>query len=155
MLAIINGSPMPLFERLVAGDAAPSHEQLLEGDALRESVARELGRLLGTRSRLAFDEFATSDGTVIDYGVPDFSARSLQSGADRDAIAGAIQRAITLFEPRLAGVTVRFAPKAVQSGRPVVIVSGELRMGTGIGRVAFELSADGEPSPDSHGTDHD
>lgn len=155
MLAIINGSPMPLFERLVAGDAAPSHEQLLEGDALRESVARELGRLLGTRSRLDFDAFATSDGTVIDYGVPDFSARSVQSGADRDAIAAAIQRAITLFEPRLADVAVRFAPQGAQSGQPVVVVSGALRMATGPGRVAFELSAGGEPSPEPHGTDHD
>ncbi|CAG4890060.1 type VI secretion system baseplate subunit TssE [Paraburkholderia saeva] len=155
MLAIINGSPMPLFERLVAGDAAPSHEQWLEGDALRESVARELGRLLGTRSRLAFDAFATSEGTVIDYGVPDFSARSLQSGGDRDAIAAAIQHAITLFEPRLANVTVRFAGNAAQSAQPAMLVSGDLRMATGLARVAFELSAAGEPSADLHGTDHD
>src|SRR6202162_2251401 len=100
MSAIANGYPLPLFERLVENaDASMSGE-----DALRQSVARELSRLLNARSRLAMEAFLQSEGTVTDYGVPDFSERSLRSGPDRDAIAGAIRHAIKLFAPRVGNV---------------------------------------------------
>ncbi|MDR5758677.1 type VI secretion system baseplate subunit TssE [Caballeronia sp. LZ035] len=130
----VSGSPMPLFDRL-AGDG---EAQLSGADALRESVARELGRLFNTRSPLTLDAFAASDGTVLDYGLPDFSDRSLQSAPDREAIAAAVKQAITRFEPRLVNVSVKF------DARAVVSVGGELRAGRNVTHVAFELAADGD-----------
>jgi type VI secretion system protein ImpF len=144
MSAMVSGSPMPLFDRLAAGGDA----HLPGADALRESVAMELGRLLNTRSRLTFDAFTTTDGTVIDYGVPDFSERSLQSGADRDAIAAVIQRAISLFEPRLANVTVTFAPTAGPGRDAVLLIGGDMRIGATVGYVAFELAPGGQVATD-------
>jgi type VI secretion system protein ImpF len=139
MPAIASGSPMPLFDRLAANGEA----QLPGADALRASIARELARLLNTRSRLTFDEFAESDGSVIDYGVPDFSDRSLQSGPDRDGIAAAIARAIALFEPRLVDVKVGFAFPAASAGRAILTINAQMRAGQSVTHVAFELAANG------------
>jgi type VI secretion system protein ImpF len=140
MRAIASGSPMPLFDRLAASGGA----QLSSADALRESIARELTRLLNTRSRLTFDEFALSDGSVIDYGVPDFSDRSLHSAPNRDEIAAAIGRAISLFEPRLANVNVAFAFPAAHAQRAVLTISAQMRSGPDVTHVAFELAANGQ-----------
>lgn len=137
MQAVVRGSPMPLFDRL----AADSEAQLSGADALRESVARELERLLNTRSHLTFEAFAGSDGSVIDYGLPDFSERSWQSGPDRDAIVAAIRHSIARFEPRLTNVTVGFA-LAQHGTRAVLTIGGEMRSGPHVEHVSFELAAD-------------
>jgi type VI secretion system lysozyme-like protein len=144
MSTIVSGSPMPLFDRLAAGGEA----HLPGADALRESVARDLGRLLNTRSRLTFEAFAATDGTVIDYGVPDFAERSLRSGGDRDAITAVIQRAIALFEPRLVNVTVTFAPTAEPGPDAVFLIGGDIRIGAAVGHVAFELAPGGRVAAD-------
>jgi type VI secretion system protein ImpF len=130
----ISVSSMPLFDRL----AADGEARLSGADALRESVARELGRLFNMRSPLTFEAFGASDGTVLDYGLPDFSDRSLQSEPDREAIAAAVKHAIALFEPRLANVSVGFTPRAV------LTVNGDLRSGRSVAHVAFELTGNGE-----------
>jgi len=75
MPATSRGSVMPLFDRL----AASGETQFPGRNVLRDSVARDLGRLLNTRSRLTFEAFGATDGSVIDYGVPDFSERSMRS----------------------------------------------------------------------------
>lgn len=144
------GSAMPLFDRLAAG----GEMQLPGTHALRESVARDLGRLLNTRSRLTFEAFGETDGSVIDYGVPDFSERSLRSGDDRDAIAAAIQHAIVLFEPRLKNVTVSFAFPAERAPDAVLLIGGELRAGNGVDHVAFELAPSGHHTADPRWVDH-
>ncbi|EON20043.1 hypothetical protein C265_09271 [Cupriavidus sp. GA3-3] len=141
MSVIVTGWPMPLFERLSAGANAPS-AQLLQGEPLRQSVARELARLLNTRSRLTAAQFLESDGTVLDYGVPDFSFRSFQSVPDCDAIAALVAHAIAMFEPRLRQARVRFAER--DTPRPVLVIDGELPLGAAPVRVAFELAAAGQ-----------
>jgi type VI secretion system protein ImpF len=153
MPAVINGSPMPLFDRLAAG-SAPSSALLPDGASLRDSVARELSRLLNTRSRLGSEAFHQADGTVMDYGVPDFSSRSLQSAEDREAIAALVLRAITLYEPRLANATVRFVNPDSPTARPMLVIGGDLQVGATLGRVAFELTAHGQSAADPRWTHH-
>jgi len=127
--------PVPLFERLVTdADASLPGE-----DSLRQSIARELMRLINSRSHLTMDAFAHSDGTVIDYGVPDFSERTLRSGEDRDAIAAAISRAITLFEPRLVNVKVSFSFLPGREQHPVLTIAARLNVGVSVEHVSFEL----------------
>ncbi|AQV98982.1 type VI secretion system baseplate subunit TssE [Cupriavidus necator] len=150
MSVIVNGLPMPLFERLSAGANVPA-VQLLQGEPLRQSVARELARLLNTRSRLTAAQFLESDGTVLDYGVPDFSFRSFQSVPDCEAIAALVERAIALFEPRLRNPRARFADR--DSPAPVLVIDGDLPLGTALARVAFELAAAGQPA-DPRWSDH-
>ncbi|MFB9127956.1 type VI secretion system baseplate subunit TssE [Paraburkholderia dipogonis] len=150
MSAISRGSAMPLFDRL----AAAGETQLTGANALRESVARDLGRLLNTRSRLTFEAFGESDGSVIDYGVPDFSERSLRSGGDRDAIAAVIQHAIALFEPRLKDVSVSFAFPAERAPDAILMIGGQIREQTGVGHVAFELAPSGHHTADPRWVEH-
>ncbi|SAL24375.1 type VI secretion protein [Caballeronia udeis] len=150
MSATSRGTAMPLFDRLAAGG-----ETRLPGkDVLRESVARDLGRLLNTRSRLTFEAFGATEGSVIDYGVPDFSERSLRSGGDRDAIAEAIRHAIALFEPRLTNVTVGFAFPADREPGVILLIGGQMREGTGVDHVAFELASAGHHTADPRWVEH-
>jgi type VI secretion system protein ImpF len=140
MPAIVSSSPMPLFDRLAANGEA----QLSGAVALRESVARELSRLFNTRSPLTFEAFAASDGSVLDYGVPDFTERSMYSGPDRDAIAAIAKHAITLFEPRLVNVSVDFVVPAGPAPRAVLTIGGDVRSGSSVARVVFKLAKDAE-----------
>lgn len=138
------GYPMPLFERLVEDTDA-----WLEGEsALRDSVARELSRLLNARSRLTMAEFARSDCGVLDYGVPDFSERSLRSGADREAILAAVRRAIALFEPRLANVAVKFDSNGETSRDAMLVVEGDIRVERSVEHVFFKLAPGAGATPD-------
>jgi type VI secretion system protein ImpF len=153
MPAIVIGSPMPLFERLASTNGGPA-AALIHGDALRDSVARELGRLLNTRSPLSAQAFLVADCTVLDYGMPDCSSRSLQSQPDRDAIIRLVERAVTVFEPRLRNASARFV-EAGDARPPVLVIDGDLPLGTAPGRVAFELAAHGTANNPPRWTDHD
>jgi len=101
---------MPLFDRLVDRDPTLRRElrplRTLDRGGLRESVRRELERLLNTRSSLPADRLAARERSSIDYGVPDFSMFSAASFADRQRLAEIVRRAIAAYEPRLAGVRV-------------------------------------------------
>ncbi|MFC0401951.1 type VI secretion system baseplate subunit TssE [Paraburkholderia rhizosphaerae] len=162
MSAIASGSSMSLFDRVADADAGADGDASLPlADTLRASIARDLARLLNTRSRLTFDLFAQREGTVLDYGVPDFTERSLQSGADRDAIAAAVARAIALFEPRLANVSVGFTgtsggTSAADPKRhaPCLTIRGEMRAGTAVHHVAFELARDAAGTTDARWEAH-
>ncbi|ACC75044.1 type VI secretion system baseplate subunit TssE [Paraburkholderia phymatum] len=149
MPAIVSSSSMPLFDRLAAsGDA-----QLSGAHALRESVARELSRLLNTRSRLTIEAFLESEGTVLEYGVPDFSERSLHSGPDRDAIASVVKRAITLFEPRLVNIVVGFVFPSEYSAHAVLTIGADIRSGADVAHVAFDMATDGHVVASTRGAD--
>jgi type VI secretion system protein ImpF len=151
MSAIANGFPLPLFERLVE-DA----DAWLQGEhALRQSVARELSRLLNARSSLTMEAFAKSDGTVLDYGLPDFSDLSLRSQRDRDAIVAAVRQAIALFEPRLADVKVDFSFPSGDERRAVLTVDGKMRVNRSVEHVFFELQGGARGSADARWKDAD
>jgi type VI secretion system protein ImpF len=151
MPSTVNGFPMPLFDRLGA-----SADAWLQGDdALRQSVEQELSRLLNTRSRLTFEAFGLSDGTVLDYGVPDFTERSLRSDTDCDAIAAAIQHAIAMFEPRLSNATVKFTSPANREQNPVLVIGGNLRMATSVRHVFFEMAPGSDGAADARWAEQD
>jgi type VI secretion system lysozyme-like protein len=101
----VRGARIPLFERLTdlhpneATETVPLRIYTL--DELADSVRREVARLLNTRS-LAKDR----NGSVLDYGLPDFSWMSAASGDDRRLLADTIARKIAAFEPRLTQVRV-------------------------------------------------
>lgn len=151
MSATANGYPLPLFERLVE-----SADAWLQGeDALRQSVARELSRLLNARSNLTMDEFAACDGTVLDYGLPDFSDLSLRSAPDRRTIVAAVGRAIELFEPRLQDVKVEFTFPAGDEKPPVLAVGATLRVDRSVEHVFFEMQTNSRGAADARWKDVD
>jgi type VI secretion system lysozyme-like protein len=76
------------------------------GDLLDEGVAvldRHLEQLdVGTALHFLGEE----ERTVINYGIPDFTSLSPQSGNDRKLIADIISQTVAAYEPRLRNVRV-------------------------------------------------
>jgi type VI secretion system protein ImpF len=117
----------PLFDRLVDLDpqspGEPRPLRTLDRAGLRESVRRELERLLNTRSSLPVDRLEErQDLTVLEYGIPDLSAFSAGSPEDQKRLAAIVARTVAAFEPRLSEVRAVFE-RLGPSGR-----SAELRV---------------------------
>lgn len=132
-------SPAPLFDRLCA--AADDSVGPLDARGLQASLARDLADLLGTRSRLPLQRFTDEAGTVLDYGLPDFSALSPRSDDDRQGLKDAIMHAIACFEPRLMHVQVDVDDWTGNAEHARVHLSAAVRIGNELRRIDFTLPA--------------
>lgn len=140
MSELVRGSSVPLFDRLAASDAAAGNASwLLLPEQLQASIGRELSRLFNTRSRLAPQAFHENSGTVIDYGVPDFSALYARRGDDLELLQSSLAHAVTLFEPRLTNVTVKVLGMPDRVDAATVQVAGDVLIGLKAQRVSFDL----------------
>jgi type VI secretion system lysozyme-like protein len=134
--------PAPLFDRLVDREprvpAEPQPLRTLDPRGLRESVRRELERMLNTRSSLPVDRLvAREELTVLDYGIPDLSAFSAGDADDQRLLAGIVARAVTAFEPRLRQVRVAFEGLADGQRTLRLRIDGELVAGEVAEPVSF------------------
>ena len=80
---------------------------------LEKAVARDLETLLNTRQETLEElpvEFAEASRSLLAYGLPDFSAFSLDSGSDRNQVRRVVEQTIIVFEPRLDRVRVTLEP---------------------------------------------
>jgi type VI secretion system protein ImpF len=107
----IEGGRALLFERLVdeepkSSPGEPHPLRILDRRELKESVRRELGRLLNTRCSIPTHLLGQEERTVLDYGIPDFSSFSAHNADDHKLIASIIAQTIPVFEPRLQQVRV-------------------------------------------------
>lgn len=137
-------APRPLFDRLCAGageDCSP-----LDAAGLRVSLARDLSHLLNARSRLPLSRYVDEVASVIDWGLPDFSALSAQSGGDRQLLRQAVLQAIACFEPRLQHVHVEVDTWPDDPHRARLNIDAAVRIGRELRRVEFALPADGRTS---------
>ena len=78
-------------------------------EQLRDAVARDLERLLNTRSALLSDAVGVGPHvrrSVVCFGVPDFADRVMASSEDQRFIARSLAEAIETHEPRLKQVSV-------------------------------------------------
>lgn len=135
---LIRSAPVPLFERLCALDEGQG--SALDTLGLQASIGRELSRLLNTRSRLTMAEFAVCSGTVIDYGVPDFTALSARSGEDMELLRHALQRAIGMFEPRLMHTEVSILKNGQNPEGARVHITAAVHMGLTLRRVELDMN---------------
>jgi type VI secretion system lysozyme-like protein len=140
----VQRAPAPLFERLTdldpSVDAEPQPMRLLSLAMLRQSVARELDRLLNTRAPVAADQLERRERSTIDYGIPDlslFAARDVDSEA---RLTRMVVDAIAVFEPRLRHPSARIEGAAQQNGALIVHVEGELVVGAMMEPIAFAIS---------------
>lgn len=148
----IRGSPLPLFDRLSQRTAelstARNAGRILDAPALRESVRQDLSRLLNTRSSLRGSPLQMAEGTVLDYGLPDFSSLSAVSETDRDLLGKVVAARIAAHEPRLRNITVSFVrdaadPRAVQG-----VIAAVLALEDVYEPVTFSMSMElGSKSP--------
>jgi type VI secretion system protein ImpF len=86
---------------------------------IRDAVRRDLENLLNTRARClswppSLDELS---GSLVNYGLPDFTNTYARAVEDPDGMLKAIQFAIQQFEPRLRNVRVELLPSDVATDR--------------------------------------
>lgn len=144
----VTGARAPLFERLVEHQPNESEEarpqRVLDREGLQRSLQRELERLLNTRTPRAADALAQEERTVLDYGLPDYSAMYTHSPEDQARLAALVRSTIEAFEPRLRGVAVGVEPLHDSEKSLLVRVSGEMILGRVSERVAFVVGVNSD-----------
>lgn len=110
-----------LLDRLISpGPARPEAFCGVDLAQLKAQVARDLERLLNTRrchGDDTFEGFPMAAASIFNFGIPDFSSRSLYSGVDRDQICAAMARAIERHDSRLKDVIVTLREAATEVHR--------------------------------------
>jgi type VI secretion system protein ImpF len=141
MSELSRSASIPLFQRLCARDGEMGDAADFDAAGLQASIANELSSLLNTRSRLTMGEFLQCQGTVLDFGIPDFSSLSCKSSDDLAAVSQAVQHAIALFEPRLSHthVVAIHDDSSNHRGQAKLQISGAVRLGMTLRRVDFDI----------------
>ena len=107
---VVEGARAPLFERLVDLEPKVREEprpfRMLNRRELRESVRREMERLLNTRCPIPPHLLYGRVRSVVDYGVPDLVAFSPRSADDQNRLRVLMAKTIEAYEPRLRRVRV-------------------------------------------------
>lgn len=150
----VRGARVPLFDRFhpdaggTPGAAtllawhAPCEDGAGPGPSpLERSIERELARLLNTRCACPLQELATRERSVLDYGLPDYSALYTSSLADQQRLAALVRDTIAAFEPRLRSVEVELARIPNSRDALRVSVSGTVLVGGRLEPVRFNLNA--------------
>jgi type VI secretion system protein ImpF len=94
----------------VSSEAPASRQKSLR--QLKAAVRRDLEWLLNTRQMVdgVPPDLKETTCSLATYGLPDFTAHSIKSPSERNRVRRALEQAISVFEPRLADVTVRLDP---------------------------------------------
>lgn len=139
----ITGARALLFDRLV--DIGDGHEaeqplRILNEKQLKDSVRRELERLLNTRCSIPLHQIGDEERSVINYGIPDFSSLSPHNADDHALIASIVAQTITAFEPRLRQVRVEVGPVFSAESALWLNISAELVIGLYSEPVSFPVT---------------
>jgi type VI secretion system protein ImpF len=141
------GARALLFDRLTdANPSEPVEQQplrVLTVGEVRESVQRELSRLLNTRSPTPPEELEGREWTVLDWGLPDYSGWYTRSAPSRDRLARLIERTIRAFEPRMKEPRVFVEAQEGNERGLAVHIEGTIRVGTLLEPVSFPLVLEG------------
>lgn len=108
---------------------------------LRTAVRRDLESLLNTRRNpdAAPDSMVELSQSVYNYGLPDFSAVSLNAPKDRDWLLVEVERTVALFEPRLKDVRVTLLDDPNSTNRSLHFqIEGLLQMDPAPEQVSFD-----------------
>jgi type VI secretion system lysozyme-like protein len=142
----ISGAKTPLFDRLL--DDGPdvrqpvSPNRAFDAHHLRESVRADLVRLLNTRTNLRGNIRQLAQGTVLDYGIPNFSPISAASEQQQVALAKRIEDVISTYEPRLRNVKVLIQIDKSDPRKLLGVVYASLVIGSVVEPVYFPLALD-------------
>ena len=101
---VTEGARVLLFDSLddpAPHPTDPPRPKVLDRSGLRESVRRELNRLLNTRCSIPMHILSEQERSVVNYGIPDFSSLSPSNSEDQKMLMSIISNTIEAFEPRL------------------------------------------------------
>jgi len=140
MSELSRSASIPLFQRLCARDGEIGDAAAFDAAGLQASIANEIASLLNTRSSLTLSEFLQCQGTVLEFGIPDFSSLSCRSTDDLATVSQAVQHAISLFEPRLSHTqVVAMQDDSGHRGQAKLQISGAVLLGMVLRRVDFDI----------------
>ncbi|MDE2075921.1 MAG: type VI secretion system baseplate subunit TssE [Burkholderiales bacterium] len=111
----------------------------------KASVAADLERLLNSRRGLSEEDtesYPLADASVANFGIPDFSSRSLSSGVDRFQICQSLARAIEQFDKRLSAVVVQLRDQRSEVHKMAFDIRAVLHMSNGREQVNFDALFD-------------
>ncbi len=132
-----------LFDRLVNDrgyGAADGTVTQLSLEQLKDSVVRDLEDLLNTRTVLpaaVLAAYPEAAGTVLNYGLIDFSGYCLSSDIDRKSICTSLQAAIERHEPRLRAVRATLEVNADAKNRLNFVIAATLHVSSAVEPVNF------------------
>lgn len=139
---------MPLFDRLVDLEPHQPDEErplrTLTSEGLHASIQKEVSQLLNTRCTTPLEELEARGWTVLDYGLPDYSAWYTRSTDDQSRLEDLIRRTIEAFEPRLAQPSVRLLERVEGERTLFFEIQGAIRIGQTFEPVSFPLALNPE-----------
>jgi type VI secretion system protein ImpF len=110
----------------------------LDKQGLKNSIRKELGRLLNTRCPIPL--VPADERTVINYGIPDFTWLSPNNSDHRTKLENWIRQAIEAYEPRLLDVRVTVEPPQRGERTLNTRIDGKLQLETVREPVAFSVA---------------
>jgi type VI secretion system protein ImpF len=140
MSKLVFACSAPLFDRLLGPDEGSTFEPNLDSHGLKKSLAREIAQLFNTKSGLTMAQYQSSDLTVLDYGLPDFSALSPDSERDTRLMVEVMTKCLEKFEPRLSMVLVTIKPDEDSKSAAHATVMAAVKIGRQALRVDFDLA---------------
>lgn len=136
-----------LIDRLIDRDPrAESDPHTTRAQSIRQlkaSLRRDLEWLLNTRRNpdAANESLAEVSHSLFNYGLPDFSALSLNSPRDRGHLLVELEKTIAIFEPRLQEVRVTLVDAPGNTSRVVHFqIEGMLQMDPAPEQVSFDTT---------------
>ena len=145
---LVAGLPVPLFDRFIEDlDDSRIVEpyRIQDLPLLLESIQKEIGNLLNTRvpprrpPAISWEPVSEPQ-TVLDYGLPVFSALSAGSSADLKLLCDAIVGRIAAFEPRLESPELELRSDPENPAGMIGLLRGSVRLGKVTQPVSFPVS---------------
>jgi type VI secretion system protein ImpF len=113
---------------------------------LKASLRRDLEWLFNSRANHDCPlptEMPEVFRSVYNYGLPDFTHLSMSNSSDREKLQKQLELAMTIFEPRLAGVTVRLVETGFEVSRSLRFqIDGFLQMDPAPEHISFDTVLD-------------
>jgi type VI secretion system lysozyme-like protein len=142
------GGRVPLFDRLVDLEPHRKEEErplrILTSDELQGSIRKEVQQILNTRCTTPLEELEARAWTVLDYGLPDYSAWYTRSPESKAQLETLMEQAISAFEPRLEQPRVKLL-EGMEGERTLFFeIYGAMRVGQELEPVSFPLALNQE-----------
>ena len=142
------GARVPLFDRLADHERTSLVEDKvlrhLDSAGLKQSVRREVERLVNTRSPVRVEDMAAEGRHNLNYGLPDLSLFAPLDHDSAQAVAACVREAIERFEPRLRLIDVSVVEALRERNTMTVRVDGWLSFGTRREALSFDVVPFGE-----------
>lgn len=140
MSKLVFACAAPLFDRLLGTSDSSEIDTKLDSVGLKQSLAREMGQLFSTKSRLTLSEYLTHELTVLDYGLPDFTTLSPAAENDITLVTEVLTKCLEKYEPRLSMVLVTVKPDAANKTAAHATVMAAVTIDRQALRVDFDVA---------------